>query len=630
MRKKTLLKHICIVWSLLGLLFVSCGDEWSEGQPTPETNGEEIRLKIELPMEKDVARATEDATSLETTINTISVFFFNTQGELVTKKETTPSAEAGWSQGYINFTENTDNIRANAASVYVVTNYTVTIAESELTEDKLKACVVDNVIAPTANITSFAMEGHTKDVNKDATLFATVSLKRLAVKVRLHLTLGDVKTADALKDVVESWNYDARGLLHRRTTQSYLVEEGGDVLSLPQLETSTDQSFIQFIQSADDADYQNWQYGGEVANPLVGYSYENNWSTESARKTQIILRIPYNKKTDGGGSELVSNNYYQVDLDDVKIERNKIYDVYVTINGLGSDKVDLPATITGHTILINEWITSSIDMEMINDHLYVANNEFVINYERVSFYFMATQRPVLYVSQGEDNILKDGTTATVAPYDQDTKSGLVNVYRPAMDRFPAADDFPFVFYTSLHVNTIVKTVKVSQYPSSYFYKNDNGSLDYTHIVTPVSTADYPIASVTWDEDSRADGLVTTKWDNTNDNVSNNFVVEDADATGVTVSDYQSAFNYCLQKQQNDANGYEWRVPTTKELELIYEAAGKSSGNLTLSSSGYYVSARSTYPYVSGYVLNAGKGEIEARHYISSRNTYHVRCVRNYK
>lgn len=614
------------------ILLAGCATGYDDSpQPLPSDGGVRIRLGVD-----NGTRAVQAGEGNESRIDTVTFLFFNEAGESVLRRTFGPSdladtsAQPYWStQDIIMFPQSDNEPISKATSLYIVTNHT----PSATTKSELRNEILGTETFPQDTNSLFVMEGHRENgakFNLDNVPLASVQLRRCALKLRLYVTLGEPGKGN-LANVLE-WGSVPRGRRMNVAMESYIMEPS-DPTTMNTLQRSGDSSLSRFYPDSflpeDIA-----QHGGMLPN-LQGYAYECDWSLEAKQELTIYMNLPYYDKSDP--TTEVVHNYYKIHIDPDRLRRNTIYEVRVTVNDLGSPTIDFPSILAQRSITICDWFGKEVDVTITNDQLALYSGHYDMYGENLTFRYRASSQPIGYLvtlhtnpdgSPGYETLPE--TEATVDLTDYSVGNGTASIWRKGHSRFGLPTPRSFSCY--LRVRTIVKPVRIDQYPTSYYGTDNDGNPDYFHIITPIDTPEYPIG---FSLEKDYDGLYVNSTQTTaNVNVSPDFRIFSKDLTvdGRTFSIQDKVMNpadavdYCKDLQK--ATGERWVVPTEREMKLIALACSLPKEEDKVDSQmpvGQYYVARTSSDY-RGYVVSIPDGATSETNW--NGGSYYIRCVLN--
>lgn len=639
------------------LLCVACSNEVLIEEPLP-TDGEKAKLCILLPgqTEAGLSRAADDETSTnvegnESTINSVTLFHASagrgtTDATRVTKYALTIPVD--FTGGYIEVP--TNMTIAVGDKIYAIANNSLEDATISTVADIKNATIEDEGIFNATSESSFIMSAEA-DVVATTGVVATFDMKRLAAKIRLNLTLGDPNDVPEIEGREKPVRWSCSNLqllLTSKVGQSYVYPSSGET-DISWVTTGEPNKLFGDMQDADV-----WNNGGPLP-AVTAYTYEHIWnSSDVSRETKLVINIPYYYDSVGTGT-LLTNNYYTVHItDDYRIERNTLYDVFVTVSVLGSQSSTTPVVIEDNNVELYPWAEQDINIPIQNDYLYVQDNIFRMVTD-FSFFYKASGNPQtapnnVYFSQGdgeEDYGRISGYKVESNTYTDESKSGIMTIAfdgdSQQMNHFDS--ETPKCFYVSLTVGTIIKPLRVYQFPQIHFAVDDDykessvskgGTKHYNEIVVEYGDEDYPIGTVTEIKTVEGEEYVTTiNQVYAQESLSPHFVV-DSDELTVENDDYSTndkAQRICLDKQKESKEKGEnllWRLPTLAELKLMNEAASSLRNNVTGTvwekfGGSYYAFGLYSQSDLNFYIYDTTRG-IQQNVDFGNSNSYKVRCV----
>lgn len=621
----------CLYAVLFSVFLGACSTEYDTSEGAVSGGGG-VRIRIGV---DNGTRAVQAGEGNESKIDTVTFFFFNDAGESILKRTFKPSdladadAQPYWTaEDIIVFPEDDKAKISQATSLYVVTNH----IPSSNTKSELEREVLGYETFPQDTNSLFVMEGHRLNGGKfdvDRVPLATLQLRRCALKLRLYLTLGEPGTGNLSN--VAKWGGIPRGRRMNVPMESFIIEPSSPE-ALDSLERSGDSNMTRFYPDRYMPE-EIAQHGGQLPY-LQAYSYECDWSVNLQNELTFYINLPYYEKADS--SYEILHNYYKIHIDTDRARRNTVYEVYATVKDIGSPTIDFPAILAQRSVNISDWFGDPIDVTVTNDHLALYNSHYDMYGENLAFKYRASSQPESFLAvpylngegETEYTVLQE-SEATADLRDYSVGNGTAVLWRKGYERFGVPS--PRTFNCFLRVRTIVKPVIIDQYPTSYYGRNEDGTVDYFHIITPVATTEYPIGYAI---EKDADGFYKNSNQQTaNGNVSPDFRIFAQDITvgGRTfsvndrVQNPEEAVAYCKELQK--ATGQKWVVPTEQELKLIALACrtSKEEGVRSQLPAGQYFVAR-TSSYYYGNVVSIPEGDTaETGHKVGQ---YYIRCVLN--
>lgn len=115
---------------------------------------------------------------------------------------------------------------------------------------------------------------------------------------------------------------------------------------------------------------------------VYAYSYPNQWGESVERETYVLLNIPYGKESQEGQTPKYHDNYYKVPIrfsnnaDELRLDRNKLYTVNVTIDRLGNENIDEPIELKP-TFNVADWIPKEIPVNDDAPSYLVLSHEYI-------------------------------------------------------------------------------------------------------------------------------------------------------------------------------------------------------------------------------------------------------------
>lgn len=340
---------ILVIWSFLLLLCLNaCQKDTASNENASAEDG--ITLNLVTRANENV-EAGEDRFN-ENLINRADVFFFkDVNGTCL------------YSQIGIVPSGNKIKIKLDSFSegdyyVYVIANGDFTYENDGIGKnlDYLKALKVtkawNNNDQPEA---SLLMDGG-KQVNVSKNGTETISLTRAMAKITLSVNAGEIEVngvkytpqlnngmAVSMVNIVKSTNLG--GTYNVKSSEDYI--------------TMNDRIIRNFKKNDEDGSYYHIPF----------YSFPNPEDTENREDAYLILRLPWKRNTDTGGSYDALDYYYQVPItgsDALALcNRNHYYKLNLTVGVLGSLNPQKPVTVTPDFI-IKDWFTEELTADMQN------------------------------------------------------------------------------------------------------------------------------------------------------------------------------------------------------------------------------------------------------------------------
>lgn len=340
---------ILVIWSFLLLLGLNaCQKDTASNENASAEDG--ITLNLVTRANENV-EAGEDRFN-ENLINRADVFFFNDV-----------NGTCLYSQIGVVPSGNKIKIKLDSFSdgdyyVYVIANGDFTYENDGIGKnlDYLKALKVtkawNNNDQPEA---SLLMDGG-KQVNVSKNGTETISLTRAMAKITLSVNAGEIEVngvkytpqlnngmAVSMVNIVKSTNLG--GTYNVKSSEDYI--------------TMNDRIIRNFKKNDEDGSYYHIPF----------YSFPNPEDTENREDAYLILRLPWKRNTDTGGSYDALDYYYQVPItgsDALALcNRNHYYKLNLTVGVLGSLNPQKPVTVTPDFV-IKDWFTEELTADMQN------------------------------------------------------------------------------------------------------------------------------------------------------------------------------------------------------------------------------------------------------------------------
>lgn len=349
---------ILVIWSFLLLLGLNaCQKDTASNENASAEDG--ITLNLVTRANENV-EAGEDRFN-ENLINRADVFFFNDVNGtcLYSQIGVVPSGNK--------IKIKLDSFSEDDYYVYVIANGDFTYENDGIGKnlDYLKALKVtkawNNNDQPEA---SLLMDGG-KQVNVSKNGTETISLTRAMAKITLSVNAGEIEVngvkytpqlnngmAVSMVNIVKSTNLG--GTYNVKSSEDYI--------------TMNDRIIRNFKKNDEDGSYYHIPF----------YSFPNPEDTENREDAYLILRLPWKRNTDTGGSYDALDYYYQVPItgsDALALcNRNHYYKLNLTVGVLGSLNPQKPVTVTPDFI-IKDWFTEELTAD-IQNYQYLVLDEY--------------------------------------------------------------------------------------------------------------------------------------------------------------------------------------------------------------------------------------------------------------
>ena len=662
-------RNIYIIQFLLATLLVlsSCRqDEVLDNVESTPVNG--ITLKLSAPVMAGTKAINEDGDDNlnENRIKTLDVFIYQENGDAcLFYQHIVPPTELTGTGEYKKVLDVTQEVFAVNVrhSIYVIANYTGVIPAGGYSLSDLKALPVLSLIDGDKKQDNFIMDGVYTMVLNDYIIVnkeIPVSLKRAAAKIRVTVSYGSefslLENASISKKL---FNY---------ASNSALIATGNEVD--PGLQTM--------------AAFTDQNSGAGNTNNIITYSYANDWNDISKNETYLLVNIPVK---DSQGVEYPLNYYkipvnYRLSEDDdntnltpeqeearkalYKLERNRLYDVVVAVDKLGTDNPNTAIELNGN-YTIADWTSKEIlvAVEGVNV-LYVKDTE--IRLPNSTSFTTAFQSSSQNVSIGNITVngvaINNGSNGVNITWTQNAKYGNINITSTLPINFIEKE----IKFTVSNDAGLSQDVTVSQYPALYLSsdvsddipsggqgQNNTAMYIMTSLVADFSTlknpdefdedfgsgyshfAPNPALGASYAEFIRTNAVLgypktdsdgaTLDTDENNRRISPRFMLASQYGT-TTAASYLVSRNKCIAYVERDSTTQEtysdWRMPTLAEIYMIDILQNtKVSEVKKILEGSYYWSARasSTVQFMDPRVGNTAVfGPLNAS----------VRCVRDVK
>lgn len=569
-------KNTYIQWLAAGVLFLTaCTTDTIEEESGSGNRQIVLSLSPEESSVKTKATEAGDPALNENSIKTINVFFFSQNAPDTESCMHSESFNGLSFSGTGVFTQALTVSTANFLSgvtydVYTIVNLPADVTVSgSVTLGALKALHTQTPINASVTQSAIMMDGKTSVVVNPVALTPIVnipiSLKRAAAKIRVTFNFGSGSPVAVATS--------ASVTLKNHATKSSLLDG--------------------YPYASSGADYANSSVltGVPTTSTFTFYAYENNWSTQPANETYLLVNIPYGTH---------ASNYYRVPVNRYadtnsdgqnpsatnisgRIQRNRIYDVTVNINGGGSD-TETGAVVVNGNYIITDWTTYQIILKTISQH-YLGISDYAISMANISTYTLS------FVADLPVSVT--GVTATCTQYNTDgtmtpiiITSGQAQfptfTVNQATSKITINSAIPINYVPKYMTFTVTNNLGLSQsativqYPARYVtarfstgnvkpiwtpdVNQNNYNLFTVNTLVPSSNNSYTLGDPT-NGYTKTDSLVDG-----NKMVSPRFII--ASQYGIyTISQYTVAQTRCAEYGE-DIYRSGWRMPTKSEIELM--------------------------------------------------------------
>lgn len=361
--------HTILAVSLFFFAFLcgSCSEEILSGSETT-TEGLVLILEVDgqLAVSENTRALESDESLMESTVNTVDVFFLQDDAVKVYKHASVSGGKAtlygaDWKTAF-----------AGIYDVYVLAN--VHTPSAELSSIKTKSELLtlretdENVVRAQGEQSgngeykgkTFLMDGYTQwnaSAETQPNVTIDVALTRAAAKLVVNLKYTEEFLKEGRNIVSVS-----KKLVHYTQDVRALAE--GTELDNLERPVQADAS-IDGFSLANKSDNESTVNRTDI---IYAYSYPNDWGNDDMveRETYFLINIPY---VDGSETEGdYQNNYYKVPVRassnsaDLRLDRNKEYTVNVTINREGNPEIEEPVELTP-TFSVANWKTQAINID---------------------------------------------------------------------------------------------------------------------------------------------------------------------------------------------------------------------------------------------------------------------------
>ncbi len=666
MKKKHYITSVILILTFLWGLGSCIHDEQCDCEEQ-----DEMSLSVQLSFTgSSVTRATEpgdaDGSFNETVVGSLDAFLFS--GNTLLWKISSSELTYDLSTNLV-----TLPVRADKESLFS-SNETVTydlylVANNEadlsvVTEGTTTLQQLKNLIFQTSTFASrggtqpqdhFVMEGMTSQIiNLNHPQLGLVDMKRAAAKIRLRL--AELNVPDYTQDG------DIQARLVHFADKSALLEGGVAPVMASGDWKSTQLRTMNTTFSQED-----------ITTAAPFYAYANDWQVQPDRETYLEMYIPlknsvgetdtYKYKVPVTPQELTGEEAAQYMN---RIDRNRLYDIAVTVRILGSIE-EPPVEVTGNYI-IKEWNTQEVLVDIKGAHYLVVSERNVTmpNTNTYTLTFNSSVANVMlvpnsmtatytYVPGGASAPVTENVTGGQMPavtVQPDVASGIITISSTVPVNYIPKD---IVF--QITNGQLTETVIVRQLPATYFTVTkgkashmpegdrdelpDGNDNPYMYAITTMA----PAGDIIWGfPPVDADGQ-TLNNEEVSRMVSPKF--EMASQFGASVpKSYVNAQTQCRVYTETAEDGTVkegWRLPTAAEIHFI-DVLQQSAPTRYVMRGPYYWSSWSQYPTKNAYGQTGVTGAYRMREdlpFISTDDSYnwnsgatyssaHVRCIRDIK
>lgn len=476
-----------------------------------------------------------------------------------------------WSSGMVSIATNTLN---NYSASDIIKVYVIANTYNNAHRNALQACTtidqIENLLetneynrhltlsggyyqpATPTNSKVFMMEAHDEVLmNINRYPFASLTLRRLAVKVRLSLILDDPEITVGVPDpYFGSWaGDDIRYQLVNTARTTRLVNTGTPC-------KSSDRNFATTTYRA--LNYDPVTHTDES----VFYSLENEWVQNNVNETFLRLTIPY-YNMDG---VKIDSNYYKIRFNVDQLRRNDFFDILATIKLIGSPVMSDPVLLPDARVaVVQDWDSAIIDIYQQADHIWVSSTKLNM-YGAAGYFRMSSSRTPTFRSYFvpvDEVPAQDAASVTYLNYVLANRN---KIYVNLVDTLVRFQDPP-TLRVDIQAGILKKSLEYTCYPASYFYM-DQDSVVHNHILmTPVAEPPFMSLGAAIDEGT------TSITASANEMVNYSLQIANTIATCVNNHNDAGARTYCSNYTQDGFN--DWRVPTLAEMKLIMLAREKA-------------------------------------------------------
>lgn len=223
-----------------------------------------------------------------------------------------------------------------------------------------------------------------------------VTLRRAAAKILITIIPGPNVTFTP-ELMAQSEGYLIRNMPNRTT----LAAEGGYPLNemgaKPYWKSTTISQSPYFQMVKDNAKDENGIEQVRDGIQFMAYCYSHEWYASEVfeKGTSVVMMLPLKYKENQDATEIeYINNYYQFSVTkNLKIKRNTVYDLRITLNAPGAEDITTPEEVKDIKYFTAPWEVLDIPISGENTVKYLK-----VNKEKIYMYNVADDNATLYFS----------------------------------------------------------------------------------------------------------------------------------------------------------------------------------------------------------------------------------------
>lgn len=447
--------------------------------------------------------------------------------------------------------------------------------------------------AHSVNAKPFLMEAHDKVVmNPNRYPFVSLTLKRLAVKIKIKVILDQALYSEGMEDPeFHRWaGEDMQYTVVRTPSVSRLVNTGN--LCDPEERDYVITGYKAFNYNAADS-----------IDESTFYALENEWGSNSVDETYLRLTIPYYNNQ----NQRVDTNYYKIRFNESALNRNDFYSIEVSIKQLGSSEANDPLELENASVLlVEDWNETDVDIYQQSDHIWVSATQ-IDMYGASSYFRLSTSRnPVFSAYYFPLSGLPESDDALISTsnYIPEERNRVEVVLIDTLVRFSQNKQLN----VDIQSGILKKTVEFDCYPASVFFRSQYGIDQFGKLLT--LAAEPPFTQIA--EAVETDGR-TSETQEANDCVAPSLQISSYVDVLTNTSGNYGAAQYCEDYTEGGFN--DWRVPTLAEMKLIRMAREEAISRTDTSGAMYVSSFFGTGGAAgSSTLLRSGLPEVEFEPY----------------
>lgn len=523
--------YLILTLSLCLLMaFNACTDEETPVAPLLPENG--LCISLNLNGKSLVAsRATEEGNDAlnENAIEYVDFFIFKNDNDSTLYKhypKQTLTAIVNDTTAYYTLESGKDWADTITAGwrLYAVVNHKGTISGINQLADLKGLTVTDTSIPKRQSLSGsttdtdttqatklFLMDGYVDFTANDITngkaskvVQKTVEVKRAAAKVRVNIYRAPNWPTDATITTDS-----IMGAVRNYATTTKLLTSSADIADNG---LKTDYQNLAPYSQGTPGQYPDSLY----INSLVFYSFANDWSNDKQKETTLRIDVPYDKASTDEIER--PHNYYKIVMmlnGKNKLERNKLYDIDVSIAYDGAEEKDDPVELTNTGYKIAEWNTDTISVQRNDPADYLILSDYHLDMRN------ETDAQITFYSS---NVID-----TIEVIGFSTNAG--KLVKPSDDNYnddasfakttPATFAYPGEVMPASEYETLLTGTSAQDVPGAFYVNKDNYRIDITQDRKGgnqvINTASYTITKrapnadekifVTWPGNQSVSGVI---------------------------------------------------------------------------------------------------------------------------